>query len=224
MNNRIVLLLLILPVVFSCARKGVDSTMPPEDGYPSGGYVEEGYTQVGIASWYGIEEHNRYAANGERFSKHALTAAHKSLPMGTVVRVTNLENGRDVVVKINDRGPFVRGRIIDLSHAAAKSIGMVQDGTVKVKVEVVSTTSTRDTGIFDALYTIQVGSFSDQGNAAVLKRKLDTDYDDVRVESIQVRGDNYYRVRVGRYSDKKDAEKTASKLRRDGHRGRVIIE
>lgn len=224
MSNRIILLLLIIPAAFSCARKGVESARIPPDSRPSGGYVEEGYTQVGIASWYGIEEHNRYAANGERFSKHAYTAAHKSLPMGTVVRVTNLENGRDVLLKINDRGPFVAGRIIDLSHAAARSIGMVDKGTVRVKVEVVSTPSTRNTNIFDALYTIQVGSFSDRGNAVVLKEKLDSDYDDVRVESIRVSGDDYYRVRVGRYSDRKDAERDASKLRRDGHRGRIIIE
>jgi len=220
MNNRIALLLFIIPVLFSCAKKSVESGAPPE----SGGYVEEGYTQIGIASWYGIEEHNRHAANGERFSKYAYTAAHKSLPMGTVVRVTNLENGRDVLVKINDRGPFVRGRIIDLSYAAAKSVGMLKAGTVKVKVEVVSTTSTRDGSIFDALYTIQVGSFSTREHASDLKRLLDTKYQDVRIEPVQVSGDSYYRVRVGRYSDRDDAEKTASKLRRDGHRGRLIIE
>jgi len=220
MNNRIILLLFIIPVLFSCAKKSVESGAPPE----SGGFVGEGYTQIGIASWYGIEEHNRHAANGERFSKYAYTAAHKSLPMGTVVRVTNLENGRDVLVKINDRGPFVRGRIIDLSYAAAKSVGMLRAGTVKVKVEVVSTPSTRDGSIFDALYTIQVGSFSTREHASDLKRRLDTKYEDVRIEPVQVSGDSYYRVRVGRYSDRDDAERTASKLRRDGHRGRVIIE
>ena len=219
MNNRIFLLLLILPVFFSCAKKAVDSGLPP-----SGGYIEEGYTQIGIASWYGIDEHNKRAANGERFSKYAYTAAHKSLPMGTVVRVTNLENGRDVLVKINDRGPFVRGRIIDLSYAAAQSVGMVKEGTVKVKVEVVSTPSTRDGSIFDALYTIQVGSFSTRDNASDLKRRLDSKYEDVRIETVQLSGESYYRVRVGRFADRKDAEKTASRLRRDGHRGRVIIE
>lgn len=216
-----VLLLLAVPFAFSCARKAVDSTSLPTT---SGGYVEEGYTQVGIASWYGIEEHNRHAANGERFSKYAYTAAHKSLPMGTVVRVTNLENGRDVLLEINDRGPFVEGRIIDLSHAAARSIGMVEEGTVKVKVEVVSTPSTRNTSIFDALYTVQVGSFGDRGNATSLKTELEAEYEDVRVESVRVSGDDYYRVRVGRYSDRKDAERTASRLRRDGHKGRIIIE
>ncbi|HKQ33044.1 MAG TPA: septal ring lytic transglycosylase RlpA family protein [Thermodesulfobacteriota bacterium] len=189
-----------------------------------GGYVKDGYTQVGVASWYGIDEHNNHAANGERFSKYAYTAAHRSLPMGTVVRVTNLENGRDVIVKINDRGPFVGGRVIDLSYTAAKSIGMVEKGTVEVKVEVISTPSTRDGSYFQPLYTVQVASFSDKGNALILKRELDGDYDDVRIESVDVSGDSYWRVRVGRFEDKQDADNTASRLRTDGHYGRVIME
>ena len=224
MNNRLLLLLLILPVLFSCAKKSVESTPIPREEAPSGGYVGQGSIQVGTASWYGIEEHNNHAANGERFSKYAYTAAHKSLPMGTVVRVTNMDNGRDVIVEINDRGPFVRGRIIDLSYAAAQSIGMVEAGTVEVKVEVISTPSTRGGSYFQPLYTVQVASFSEKGTALSLKKELDTDYDDVRVESIEVSGDSYWRVRVGRYEEKQDAEETASKLRTDGHYGRVIME
>ncbi|MCL4246002.1 MAG: septal ring lytic transglycosylase RlpA family protein, partial [Candidatus Dadabacteria bacterium] len=126
MNNRIILLLLILPVAFSCAKKPVDATRVPKPPNESGYVIEEGSVQVGIASWYGIDEHNNYAASGERFSKYAYTAAHKTLPLGTVVRVTNLENGRDVIVEINDRGPFVKGRIIDLSHSPAEAIDMIQ--------------------------------------------------------------------------------------------------
>ncbi|MEW6145256.1 MAG: septal ring lytic transglycosylase RlpA family protein [Thermodesulfobacteriota bacterium] len=224
MNNRLLLLLLILPIVFSCAKKSVESTRTPREEAPSGGYFGEGSTQTGVASWYGIEEHNNHAANGERFSKYAYTAAHKSLPMGTVVRVTNMENGRDVIVKINDRGPFVGGRIIDLSYTAAQSIGMVEEGTVQVKVEVISTPSTRGGSYFQPLYTVQVASFADKGNALSLKRSLDGDYDDVRIESIEVSGDSYWRVRVGRFEDKQDADETASRLRTDGHYGRVIME
>jgi peptidoglycan lytic transglycosylase len=224
MNNRLLLLLLLLPVVFSCAKKSVESTPIPRGERPPGGYVEEGSTQLGTASWYGIEENNNHAANGERFSKYAYTAAHRSLPMGTVVRVTNLENGRDVIVKINDRGPFVGGRIIDLSYAAAKSIGMIENGTVRVKVEVITTPSTRSGDYFDALYTVQVGSFADKSNAMTLKRELDSDYNDVRVESIDVSGDNYWRVRVGRFKNKDEADETASRLRMNGHNGRVIME
>ena len=217
--------MLILPVAFSCAKKTVDTPRVPKA--PEGGYVvEEGSTQIGIASWYGIDEHDNFAASGERFSKYAYTAAHQTLPLGTVVRVTNLENGRDVVVEINDRGPFVKGRIIDLSHAPAEAIDMIGPGTVKVKVEVISSPSARSasTSYFDPHYTIQVGSFSDQGNAMYLKRRLDPDYDDVRVETVKLGGGEYFRVRVGRFSDENEAERTASRLRSSGLTSRVLLE
>lgn len=223
MNIRTLLLLFLLPIVFSCGKKGVNS-YPAHKEPPPSGYVTEGSTQIGLASWYGIEEHNRYAASGERFSKHAYTAAHKTLPMGTVVRVTNLENGRDVIVKINDRGPFVGDRIIDLSHAPAKSVDMIQKGVVKVKVEVVSSPSSRTSNYFDPEYTVQVASYRDRAQATSVKGRLDVEYGDVRVESIKVKGDTYYRVRIGRYSSKRDAEKAASKLRKKGYTTRVILE
>jgi cell division protein FtsN len=101
---------------------------------------------------------------------------------------------------------------------------MVEKGTVEVKVEVISTPSTRGGSYFQPLYTVQVASFADKGNALSLKRSLDGDYEDVRVESIEVSGDSYWRVRVGRYEDRQDADETASRLRTDGHYGRVIME
>jgi rare lipoprotein A len=102
------------------------------------GMPRRGRPQTGKASWYGKKYHGRRTANGERFDMYKLTAAHRKLPFGTIVRVTNLRNGRSVIVKINDRGPFVRGRIIDLSYAAARKIGIVEDGIARVKVEIVS--------------------------------------------------------------------------------------
>jgi rare lipoprotein A len=96
-----------------------------------------GRPQMGTASWYGREYHGRKTSNGEIFDMYELTAAHRKLPFGTFVRVTNLKNRKSVVVKINDRGPWKRGRIIDLSYAAAKKIGMVKDGITRVKVEIV---------------------------------------------------------------------------------------
>jgi rare lipoprotein A len=216
MERRAGLLLLFLLFFFSsCASL---SRKEVEEEYPS-----DGYSQVGVASWYGIEEHGKKAASGERFSMYDHTAAHRSLPMGTVVRVTNLENGRDVIVRINDRGPFVDGRIIDLSYAAAKSIDMTENGTAKVKIEVISVPN-RTEGYFDAKYTIQVGSFKDRENALSVKEKLDDDLEDVRVEALNLNGDNYYRVRIGRFSKRRDAEKTASKLKKFGYRGTVILE
>lgn len=101
---------------------------------------------------------------------------------------------------------------------------MIGPGTVKVKVEVVSTPSARSTGYFDPNYTVQVGSFSDRGNAMVLKRQLDPDYSDVRVETVKLSGGEYFRVRVGRFSDESEAERTASRLRRLGLTSRVLLE
>lgn len=94
------------------------------------------YTQRGEASWYGPGFHGRKTASGERFNQHGLTAAHRKLPLGTKARVTNLDNGKSVEVKINDRGPYVRGRIIDLSKAAAERLGMKNAGTTPVRLEV----------------------------------------------------------------------------------------
>lgn len=95
------------------------------------------FEQVGIASWYGKKFNGKKTASGEKFDMHKLTAAHRSLPFGTKVRVENLANGKVVVVRINDRGPFARGRIIDLSYAAAKKIGIIKAGCAKVKIRVV---------------------------------------------------------------------------------------
>jgi rare lipoprotein A len=92
----------------------------------------------GVASWYGKQYHGRKTASGEPFNMNALTAAHRTHPFGTTVRVTNLDNGKDVVVRINDRGPYAKGRVIDLSYAAAKRIGMVEAGVADVRLEVVT--------------------------------------------------------------------------------------
>jgi rare lipoprotein A len=106
----------------------------PESVAPS---TEQEPFERGVASWYGLPFHGRRTANGERFDMNALTAAHKTLPFGTLVKVRSLVNGREVVVRINDRGPFTPGRIIDLSHAAAKAIGLLGIGTKRVSLTLV---------------------------------------------------------------------------------------
>jgi len=208
------LLLLLLPLFFSCAsitRKGVE------------GYQTDGNTQIGIASWYGDQEHGNKTASGERFSKHDYTAAHKTLPIGTMVRVTNLDNGQDAIVRINDRGPFKKGRIIDLSYAPAKAIGMIGMGTAKVKVEVLS--APRETSnYFEAKYSVQVASFTDQQNAYYLKEVLDSKHSDVRIETVDFGDYTFYRVKIGQFSDKSKAEKIAASLRKTGYTGKVIQE
>lgn len=117
-----VLLLVILLVGCGCL-----SAAAPRKGRP----------QVGMASWYGKKYHGRPTSSGEIFDMYKLTAAHKELLLGTRVRITNLKNRKSVIVKVNDRGPFVKGRIIDLSYGAAKKIGMVEDGVARVRIEIV---------------------------------------------------------------------------------------
>jgi len=108
---------------------------------PQGFREVPGYDAVGYASWYGRRYHGRRTASGERFNMNAPTAAHRTLPFGTLVRVTNMANGRSVVVRINDRGPFVRRRIIDVSRRAAEALGFVRDGTARVRVRLVQPAS-----------------------------------------------------------------------------------
>ena len=121
-------------------------------------------TVTGNASFYGKDFHGKFTANGEVFNMYDLTAAHRTYSFGTIIRVTNLENDQSVIVRINDRGPFVEGRIIDLSRAAAEKIGMLKNGIAKVFIEVVS-----GSGSTDSLYSVQIGSYSEQENAARVK-------------------------------------------------------
>ncbi len=105
---------------------------------PLSSFSDELYPQYGNASWYGKYLHGKKTASGERFDQHSFTGAHRSLPFGTLVRVINLRNGKEVVITVNDRGPFIRGRIIDISRAAAGSIGILSRGVTRVRVEIVS--------------------------------------------------------------------------------------
>lgn len=137
--------------------------------------------QTGNASWYGGKFQGRPTANGEIFDTNEFTAAHRTLPFGTRVKVTNLRNGKSTVVRINDRGPFIQGRIIDLSKAAAEAIGMIDTGTAPVSIEVVEDVAGRaevkqETSKYDLIerYTIQVGSFSMTRNALSMRKKLET--------------------------------------------------
>ncbi len=121
----------------------------------------------GLASWYGGKFHGRLTSSGEIFDTNTMTAAHKTLPFGTMVKVTNLENGRSAVVKINDRGPFVEGRIIDLSRAAAEEIGMVGEGVARVSLTIVAFATDAE------LYAIQVGAFGLAANAEKARAALE---------------------------------------------------
>jgi rare lipoprotein A len=131
-------------------------------------------TETGLASWYGPPYHNRQGANGEVYDQNAMTAAHRTLPMGTVVRVTNLTTSQSVTVKITDRGPFVRGRLIDLSLAAAKETGVYRMGLAKVRVEVLQPGPNADAG--SGKWCVQIGAFLDRNNASRLQSDLQRRY------------------------------------------------
>jgi len=122
--------------------------------------------QEGIASWYGGKFHGRTTANGEIFDTNKFTAAHKTLPFGTMIKVTNLENGSTTIVRINDRGPFIPGRIIDLSRAAATAIDMTGKGVARVRLEKL------ESNLPEQYYFIQFGAFGNQANAEKLKSRL----------------------------------------------------
>jgi len=198
---------------------GVRHYRIPQTVYPP---PKAGWSQVGIASWYGYEFHGKRTASGEIYNMYAYTAAHRFLPFGTYVRVLNLDNGRSVVVRINDRGPFIRGRIIDLSYAAARAIGMIGAGTAKVKITVLPARPRPLTPV--GFYYVQVGSFVEPQRAYELQRTLLTRLNSVVVKRVVVRGIVYYRVMVGPYFSSSSAEQRRKWLRKQGYPAVVVRE
>jgi rare lipoprotein A len=149
-----------------------------------------------------------------------MTAAHRTLPFGTLVMVTNLDNGRSVKVKINDRGPFVKGRIIDLSYAAAQVLDAIGPGVVPVKIEVLPDESPPQSAV---RYVVQVGSFVDKNNAKILQKKLKNSFRDVYVSLFQTPTQTYHRVRI-RSTDRDDAEAIIRKLHKMGLTAFIVEE
>lgn len=178
-----------------------------------------GYREKGVASWYGKKFHGRRTANGERFDMYAASAAHKTLPLPAYARVTNLENGRSIIVRINDRGPFVANRLIDLSYGAAVELDMIRNGTSFVEVEVVSPRSQRRKKggrrppmVPGTLY-VQVGAFADRGNATRLRSMLlNADVKDVVIRKDRVNGRHIYRVRIGPVASVEEFDATVERV------------
>jgi rare lipoprotein A len=236
-------LIMLLFVVFGCAGRAPTPEPPPpgEPGYPRPYKVlgkwyqplphSRGFRENGVASWYGREFHGKKTSNGESYDMYAMTAAHKTLPLGTYVRVHNLENNRSAVVRINDRGPFVHGRIIDLSYAAADDIGIVDSGTARV--EVVALGKPASTGGTTAAYTaedyshgnftFQVGAFLNRENAERQKRQLEQRYKNAHI-TVYDRGDKiFYRVRIGRFTTLQEAEQQEAILIQDGFADAMLV-
>lgn len=204
----IFLILLLIP---SCATIRVNQDMPIKDG-----------VQYGVSSWYGEDFHGKPTASSVIYDMYGLSAAHRTLPLGTVARVKNLKNGKEVEVVINDRGPFIDGRILDLSFGAAKRLDMVEDGLADIRLEVIGRDSSyiRTVKITDSgtgVFVIQVGSFLDISNAKRLETALGWENSNVYIEEALLNNSIYYRVRIGKYAERDSALMVAEKLAEEGY-------
>lgn len=180
-----------------------------------------GFVEEGVASWYGPGFHGKTTANGERYNQYAMTAAHKILPLGTTVTVTNVRTRRSVTLRINDRGPFVDDRVIDLSRKAAEQLGIIAAGTGRVRIQTVGAIpGMRDDGDLDGDFYVQVGSFAVQGNAQRLTEKLKDSGLSARVQRSESR--DLWHVQVGPWKDLFAAEKALPGLLRE-YRGAFVV-
>ena len=220
-------LCVILAAVTACTRRPVPARAPvpagghPPSAPPAGGPppkrapatppapLPANYSEEGIASWYGVPYHGRRAANGEIYDMYKLTAAHRTLPFETIVHVTNQKNGKQVDVRITDRGPFVEGRIIDLSLGAARELDMVGMGVAPVRITLVSGAINPSTGFF----TVQVGAFLSKDNAERLRRLMEERYSFAVIQEYDAPQGLFYRVRVGKLASEDDAKQFGEQLR-----------
>lgn len=175
----------------------------------------------GIASWYGEEFHGNPTSSGEIFDMYQKTCAHREYPFGTKLKITNLSNNKSVYCLVNDRGPFISGRDIDLSYSAAREIDLVGKGMGKVKIEYVG----RDNSYIKEVryfsnkgpYTIQVGSFKEFSNANRLKKSLELSYKNAYITKVDIQGETFYRVRIGKFYSRDDVCRLAKILANEGY-------
>ena len=217
-----VLLLSIIMLAASCAGKtlpvapaaedlpaapAAETPSPPPAEAPTTMQV---YRETGTASWYGREFHGRKTASGDIFDMNGLSAAHRTLPLGTTIRVTNLDNYKSVTVAVNDRGPLVKEHILDLSYGAARELGFVAQGTARVKIETLE--AVPDEGTF----TVQAAAFTEEENARLLRERLTQRYEVVAIVPFESNIVTFFRVRVGNYPTEEKAERIAAKLTLEG--------
>ena len=175
-------------------------------GYPVG------YIERGMASWYGPGFHGNKTANGERYDMHKLTAAHRTLPLGSIAVVRSATTGKEVTVRINDRGPFAKGRVLDLSYAGAQTLGMVGHGTDQIELRVIGFQGrTAEVGFL----RVQIGSFAEHQNAATLLQRSQRIYTGGRIQAVDLPDGKRYRVQIGEFKTEAQAESAAMKLETD---------
>jgi rare lipoprotein A len=188
----------------------------------------EGFREEGLASWYGSEEHGKPTSNGETFDMYAFTAAHKTLPLGSCIRVTNRANNRQTIVRVNDRGPFVRGRIVDLSYRGASELGIVDGGITPVIVETVASGCGGSAPLpeplrRDTVYTLQVAACSDRSVALSLPDRLKKDYPLSEVRPVLNEKGLFFRVQIGGFRTRADAEIARAAMSRTGFPDAFIV-
>lgn len=191
----------------------VDVEYPPPVLTPRG-------TEVGVSSWYGPGFHGQLTASGERYDQHALTAAHRTLPLGTRVEVRNLANGRSVRVRINDRGPYKMGRVLDLSRAAADVLGMIGPGTADVEIRVVDARYRRWPTV---RYSVQIGAFRQRAEADAAGVAAARVGENAYLKLTR-RDDFPWSVRVGPFDEREDALTARDRLERDGFPALLVEE
>lgn len=194
--------------------------------------VSQGFSETGIASWYGLKFHGELTSNGEIYNMYAMSAAHKHLPIPSYVRVTNLDNNRSVVVRINDRGPFHQGRVIDLSYAAATKLGYAKKGTARVRVDIIqpenlnADSASQPLKVDRVLHFIQVAAFSQKKSAERVLAQLNaiSTLPTKFLASQQLEGRSIFRVRLGPFASKAQADSALLKLKSEGFKGAHIIQ
>lgn len=210
--------LLSLAGLVGCHHKRADRLLPPppRQSVPRA-TVALGYTEEGVASWYGHPYHGRPAADGEIYDMEKLTAAHRSFPFNTWVRVFDLDSAKSVDLRIIDRGPFVEGRILDVSHAAARQIDMIGPGTARVRVEVIRVPAVMS----GALYAVQVGAFREEANAERFRERMESQYGWARL--MRQSDSGFWRVLVGSEPTQDQANQLAERIRRDSSENRAAF-
>ncbi len=212
------------------ATPATEPTPAPKPTIKPGGVAKKGATEKGLASWYGEPYHGRRTASGEIYDMHEMTAAHRTLPFGTMVKVERRDTGADVKLRITDRGPFIQGRIIDLSYAGAKKIGLDIDGIAPVKVTVIGweappkkkarkTDRQAEHPKGEDCLWIQVGAFGSMDNARGAEQRLE----DAGETAIIIEGPGgLHRVRVGPFDKEKDAVRALERVRRDWPNAKAV--
>jgi rare lipoprotein A len=194
-------------------------SVPPAPLPPS---TPPGASMIGVASWYGPGFDGRRTSSGEIYNQESLTAASVVFPIGTQLRVTNLNNGRQVEVTVNDHGPYLKGRGLDLSHKAAQRLGMIGPGTARVRMDVLRTPPG---GPAKGLrYYVRVASFFDPARARALQGQLASRFPDVELAEVEIDGAPHYRVQMGAFTDRNEAWERATNLAKLGYSPLVVTE